>query len=202
MFRSPKILRWLYPKRIWGISVSRPTVFLTFDDGPDPEITPWLLDFLNQEAIVATFFCVGSNVQKQPEIYKQLLDAGHSVGNHLMNHENGFKTKDDVYLNSIDEAAKLIDSPLFRPAYGRLKRSVERKIHPKYKIVMWSWLSYDYDVTIPIEKIIQQAKSIQSGDILVFHDNKKTKERLKEVLPTIVSDLKKRGFGFGVIQKS
>jgi peptidoglycan/xylan/chitin deacetylase (PgdA/CDA1 family) len=202
MFRSPKILRWLYPKRIWGISVSRPTVFLTFDDGPDLEITPWLLDFLNQEGIVATFFCVGSNVKKHTEIYAQILADGHSVGNHLMNHENGFKTKDEVYLDSIDEAAKLIDSPLFRPAYGRLKRSVERKIRSKYKVVMWSWLSYDYDVTIPIEKIIQQAKSIQSGDILVFHDNKKTKERLKEVLPTIVWDLKKRGFGFGVIQKS
>jgi len=196
MFRSPKILHWLFPGRVWGIFVSNPIVYLTFDDGPDAEITPWLLDFLKEESIVATFFCVGTNIKNQPETYQRILSDGHSVGNHLMNHENGYKTNDVVYLKSVEDASELIESNLFRPAYGKLKKSTERKLSNKYKIIMWSWLSYDYDKNVPIEKIIQKSKNIKQGDILVFHDNKKTKTRLKEALPIVVEMLKKRGFRF------
>lgn len=199
LFRSPKILRWLYPKRIWGISVSDKTVFLTFDDGPDAEITPWVLDFLDEHQLKATFFCVGSNVRREPEIYKRILDSGHAVGNHSMNHENGFKTKNKLYLKSIDEASAYINSTLFRPPYGRMRRIITPKIAQKYKIVMWSWLSYDYDRSIPIEEITQSSKKIKSGDILVFHDNKKTKERLKELLPKVIEELKQANFKFDLI---
>jgi peptidoglycan/xylan/chitin deacetylase (PgdA/CDA1 family) len=178
---------------------TKPSVAITFDDGPDEEITPWVLDFLKEHNIKATFFCVGTNVQKYPEIYAEILANGHVVGNHTMNHENGFKTKDEGYLESIEQASKLIDSKIFRPPYGRLSKSVEKKIYRDYKIVMWSWLSFDYDQKVPVNKIIRSAKKIKSGDILVFHDNQKTKSRLKAILPSIVENLKKTGFNFRVI---
>ena len=200
MFRSPKILQWLFPSRIWGISVSTKTVFLTFDDGPDPEITPWLLDFLEEQKVKATFFCVGSNVVKEPEIFARIVNDGHAIGNHTMNHEKEIHVSSNEYLNSIDAAASLIDSHLFRPPYGRLRKSTEAKVPKKYKIVMWSWLSYDYDVKVPVAKIIQHAEKIKSGDILVFHDNKKTKSRLVELLPTVIQSLKTKGFGFEIIK--
>ena len=199
MFRSPKILQWLYPSRVWGISVSDKSLYLTFDDGPDPEITPWILDFLKKEKITATFFCVGANVQKNFPIYERILEENHQVGNHCMYHDNGFKVKDEAYLNSVKEASKLIPSNLFRPPYGRLKRSTERKLPKQLKVIMWSWLSYDYDEKVSIQKIIRASKHIQAGDILVFHDNKKTQARLKEILPPIVKVLKEKGFEFKVL---
>lgn len=199
MFRSPKILQWLFPSRVWGISVSDKSIFLTFDDGPDPEITSWILDFLQEEKISATFFCVGENVKKHSEIYHRIIAENHAVGNHCMRHENGYKVTDDVYLDSINEAAQFIDSNLFRPPYGRLRKRTERKIPKKFKIIMWSWLSYDYDQKVSPQKIIQSSAKIKQGDILVFHDNKKTKERLKEILPPIVKALKEKGFEFRVV---
>lgn len=199
MFKSPKILKWIYPNRVWGISVSSPTVFLTLDDGPDPEITPWLLDFLKEQNVSATFFCVGSNCVKYPALYQRILSEGHAVGNHTMNHENGFKTNNEDYLNSIKQASSVIQSNLFRPPYGRMKQKLEKEICSDYKIIMWSWLSYDYDRNVPLSTIFQKAESIKSGDILVFHDNKKTKDRLKELLPPIIEQLKTRGFQFELI---
>ncbi len=196
MFKSPKILKWFYPNRVWGISVSSPTVFLTFDDGPDPEITPWLLDFLSEQDVKATFFCVGANCIKYPELHSRILEDGHAIGNHTMNHENGFKTSNEDYLKSIHEASKVVQSDLFRPPYGRMKKTVEKNILVDFRIVMWSWLSYDYDRKVSSKKIIEEASEIESGDILVFHDNKKTKDRLKEILPPVVAQLKKRSIKF------
>lgn len=187
----------MYPRRIWGIVVSDRTVFLTFDDGPDQRITPWLLDFLEREGVQATFFCVGNNVRKHPEIFARILNAGHAVGNHCMHHENGYKTDDAAYLLSIEESSHLIDSRLFRPPYGRMKRSAERKMDASWKIIMWSWLSYDYKRTVAPERILKSAQKIRPGDILVFHDNRKTQDRLKELLPPVVQSLKARNFQFG-----
>jgi len=201
MFRSPKILQWMFPSRIWGISVSTKTVFLTFDDGPDPEVTPWLLDFLHQQDVKATFFCVGANVVKQPELMARILSEGHAIGNHTMNHEKETTVSATEYLMSIDKAASLIESNLFRPPYGRLKKKTEAVIPKKYKIIMWSWLSYDYDTSVSIRKILRKAQKIKSGDILVFHDNKKTKERLRAVLPEIINILKNKGFQFNILQQ-
>ena len=199
MFKSPKILKWFYPNRVWGISVSQPSVFLTFDDGPDPEITPWVLNFLKAQNIHATFFCVGTNCVKHPELFQQILSEGHAVGNHSMNHENGFKTNDTDYFHSIEKANDVIQSNLFRPPYGRMKKRLDKTISEKYKIIMWSWLSYDYDQTVKPEKIVSASKSIKSGDILVFHDNRKTKARLKEVLPPVIEQLKAQSLRFAKI---
>lgn len=199
MHRSPKFLSKIFPARIWGIAVSDKSLFLTFDDGPQPGITPWVLDFLKEQGILATFFCVGENVQKYPELYERILNEGHKTGNHTMKHLNGMKTDKETYLSSIKEAENVIHSNLFRPPYGRLSKRLDKVVSQRFKIIMWSWLSKDYDNTVPIEKILDAAKRIKSGDILVFHDNVKTKERLKEILPPIIKNLKENQFEFKLI---
>lgn len=200
MYRSPKLLHKFFPARIWGISVSDKSLFLTFDDGPNPKITPWVLDFLKEQQIVATFFCVGENVEKNPELYQRILDEGHRTGNHTMKHLNGMKTERNRYLQSISDAEKIVQSNLFRPPYGRLNKRMDKRLSEKFKIIMWTWLSKDYDRTIPVEKIIEASNKIKAGDILVFHDNDKTQDRLKEVLPPIISRLKSEGYLFKVIE--
>lgn len=199
MYRSPKLLHKVFPSRVWGISVSDKSVFLTFDDGPNPEITPWVLDFLQEQGIPALFFCVGENVQRYPGLYQRILNEGHQTGNHTMKHLNGMKTPKRTYLKSIEEAEKLIDSDLFRPPYGRLNLRLDKLLSKRFKIIMWTWLSKDYDRTVSIEKIITAADTIKPGDILVFHDNAKTKDRLKLLLPPIIEKLKADGFVFRTI---
>lgn len=196
MYRSPKLLHKLFPARIWGISVSDKSVFLTFDDGPNPEITPWVLDFLKNHNIKATFFCVGENVKRYPDIYQRILDEGHRTGNHTMKHQNGMKTNETVYLESIQETEEWIQSDLFRPPYGRMNRKLDKILSKRFKIIMWTWLSKDYDQTIETEKIIAASDKIIAGDILVFHDNAKTTERLKQVLPPIIDRLKAKTYQF------
>lgn len=199
MHRSPKFLTKIFPIRIWGITVPDKSLFLTFDDGPQPGITPWVLDFLKEQGILATFFCVGENVQKHPELYERILNEGHKTGNHTMKHLNGMKTDKETYLSSIKEAENVIHSNLFRPPYGRLSKRLDKVVSERFKIIMWSWLSKDYDNTVPIEKILHAAKKIKPGDILVFHDNVKTKERLKVILPPIIKNLKENQFEFRLI---
>lgn len=199
MHRSPKFLKNIFPFRTWGISVSDKSVFLTFDDGPHPGITPWVLDFLKEQGIVATFFCVGENVLNYPDLYERILKEGHKTGNHTMKHLNGMKIDKQTYLASIKEAENVIKSNLFRPPYGRMNRRLDKSLSEDFKIIMWSWLSKDYDNTVPIEKIIHSAKRIRPGDILVFHDNIKAKERLKELLPPIIRNLKENQFTFKFI---
>lgn len=200
MHRSPKLLHKFFPARIWGISVSDKSVFLTFDDGPDPEITPWILDFLKEHQIKATFFCVGENVKRSPELYQRILNEGHQTGNHTMKHLNGMKTIRKDYIESIREAQNVIQSNLFRPPYGRLNRKLDQYLSQEFKIIMWTWLSKDYDHSISPEEIISSSQKIRPGDILVFHDNTKTKDRLKVVLPPIISRLKSEGFVFRIIE--
>lgn len=196
MYRSPKLLHKLFPARIWGISVSDKSVFLTFDDGPNPEITPWVLDFLKNQNIKATFFCVGENVKRYPDIYQRILEEGHRTGNHTMKHQNGMKTNETIYLESIRETEEWIQSDLFRPPYGRMNRKLDKILSRRFKIIMWTWLSKDYDLTIETEKIIVASDKIVAGDVLVFHDNAKTAHRLKQVLPPIIDRLKTKNYQF------
>lgn len=199
MYRSLKFLQKLFPARIWGIAVSDKSVFLTFDDGPNQEITPWVLDFLKEQKALATFFCVGENVKRHPTLYKRILKEGHRTGNHTMKHLNGMKTDKKTYLSSIHETEKHVKSDLFRPPYGRLNKRLDKYLSQKFKIIMWTWLSKDYDSSVPIEKIIEASHKIKPGDILVFHDNTKTKDRLKQLLPPIIERLKSEGFIFRII---
>lgn len=197
LFKTPRFLRIFFPNKTWGFSRSEKAVYLTFDDGPDPDLTPWVLDFLKEKHLPATFFCVGENVKKYPEIYARILAEGHTVGNHTMKHEKGVKTDLKSYLESIESAKEYIDSKLFRPPYGRMTLSQTREVKKHYRIIMWSWLSFDYDKNIPVEKILRKAKNqIAPGDILVLHDNAKTKERLKILLPEIVKIVGKKELVF------
>ena len=160
-----------------------------------------LLDLLKEQNIEATFFCVGENVKKYPEIYARICTEGHAIGNHSMNHIKGIKTSPEEYVRSIEAAEKLIQSNLFRPPYGRISFRQTQLLKKKYSIIMWSWLSYDYDFNVPIKKILAKAKKqIHSGDILVLHDNLKTFERLQVLLPEIIQIVKDKELTFKKIK--
>jgi len=202
IFKVPRFFRLFFPNKTWDFSASEKVIFLTFDDGPDPGITPWLLDFLAINDIVATFFCVGENVKKFPEIYARILTEGHAVGNHSMRHQKGINVSLEEYVQSVELARQFIDSTLFRPPYGRMTIRQTHALRKKYTIIMWSWLSFDYDPSISVSKIIAKAKrQIQAGDILVLHDNSKTTDRLKVILPELIEIARAKGFGFSKIQK-
>lgn len=186
------------PRRTWHIE-DRENVYLTFDDGPDPEITSWVLDFLKSKNIKASFFCVGANVEKHPDLYKRILEEGHTVGNHSMRHEKGSVTSKKSYLQSVREASALIDSNLFRPPYGRMTMSQEKSVRKQFRIIMWSWIAYDFDRTVSIAKILESAQSIKSGDILVVHDNGKFADRTKELLPQLVKIIEAKGLLFNTL---
>ena len=198
-FKTPFFFRLFFPKRKWGFSHVKNEVYLTFDDGPHPDITPWILDELKNKNIKACFFCVGANVQKYPQLFLRIKEDGHQVGNHSMFHNNSFKTNKNEYLNSILEADKIIQSKLFRPPYGRLQWNRANIISKKYTIIMWTWLSYDFDISVSLEKIKAKAKKIKSGSIIVLHDNPKISERQKLLLPEIIALIKEKGFTFGTI---
>lgn len=199
LFKTPSFIRWIVPRRTWGFSSSE-TLFLTFDDGPTEGLTNWILDVLKEKGVKATFFCVGANAEKYPELMSRMVNEGHAIGNHTMKHENGNKTSKEDYLTSIQEASKFIDSKLFRPPYGRLPVPYVSSIKKNYEIIMWTWLSYDFDETVSVEEILEKSKKqIKAGDILVLHDNLKIEEKAKTLLPSFLDDLIERGYQFDVI---
>ena len=190
IFKTPRLIRFVHKRITWGFSISEPTVYLTFDDGPHPKVTPWILDELKKHDFKATFFCVGENVKRYPEIYQRIIDEGHAVGNHTMKHENALKVRSAQYMDSVHETSKLVNSKLFRPPYGKITPSLVRKLKKEYQIILWSWLSYDYDHQVSIDTIIQQANRIVAGDILVLHDNEKLEDRQRELLPRLIETIK------------
>jgi len=197
VFRIPLLLSSVWRRRVWRINTVRDTVYLTFDDGPIPEVTPWVLDQLLENDIKATFFCVGENVRKYPEIYQRIIAEGHKVGNHSMHHEKGISTSHADYLASVDKASEYITSDLFRPPYGRMTIAQSRSLRKRFRIIMWSWLSYDFDPAVPVEIILEKAKKeIRSGDVIVLHDNSKSFERLQQILPELITVIKQKGLSF------
>lgn len=184
----PRFIQRLYPERVWAFSHVKDSVFLTFDDGPIPEVTPWVLDELKKHNAKATFFCIGENVQKYPEIYKRILSEGHSVGNHTFNHLKGINTETSKYIENTLLAEKLIDSKLFRPPYGKITSKQAKILQNKgFKIVMWNVLSYDYDGNISEEKCLQNVlKNTKPGSVVVFHDSLKAEKNLRYVLPKVL----------------
>ena len=197
IFKTPRFFKWIFPRRKWGFSRSIDQVYLTFDDGPNPEITPWILDYLKEKNIQATFFCVGSNIKRYPELFQRIKSEGHSVGNHTMNHDKGTKVPFQLYKSSISETQKLIGNKLFRPPYGRINAWKSYQLSKEYQLIMWSWLSYDFDSSIPISTILKKAKKqIKAGDILVLHDNPKVTDRVKELLPKLIEIIEQKGLKF------
>ena len=200
IFKTPSIVRNIFFKRTWGFSLDTNEVYLTFDDGPHPDITPWVLDYLKEQNIKACFFCVGENVKRYPEIFKRIIDEGHQVGNHTMYHDKSHKTSFTAYKKSITEASEWIPSALFRPPYGRLSSYRAHKLSKEYQIILWSWLSYDFDDRVSITEILANAQqNIRSGDILVVHDNYKFANRQKELLPQLITVIQKKGLNLGKI---
>lgn len=182
---------------VWEMP-DRDAVYLTFDDGPNPEVTPFVLSELEKYGARATFFCVGNNVTRYPDIFARTAAAGHTMGNHTYNHLNGWKTCNAHYLKNIAQADKHIGSRLFRPPYGRIKLSQYRKLmrrYPNYTVYMWDILSGDFDTTITGEQCLENVlQAIEPGSIIVFHDSDKARERLKTALPGVLEYCKQKGW--------
>ncbi|MEJ6982109.1 polysaccharide deacetylase family protein [Pedobacter sp. P351] len=197
--KTPFFLRWMYPGLVWK-KPSANSIYITFDDGPIPEVTPFALKALAEHNAKATFFCIGDNVRKHPEIYQEVIKAGHSVGNHTFNHLNGWNTDDEKYLENIDECADYVTSDLFRPPYGKIKKSQIMKLkilRPEIKVIMWDVLSGDFDQNVSPEKCLKNLLSTTvPGSIIVFHDSLKAFDRLKYVLPKALDYWSDRGFLF------
>ena len=194
---SPFWLRWFYRELTWHKSRSNKCIYITFDDGPIPVVTPWVLNILKQFNVKATFFCIGDNVAKHPDIYRQILAEGHSIGNHTFNHLNGWKTGDKAYLENIEQCKELVQSNLFRPPYGRSKKSQYSILNTQYSIIMWDVLSGDFDINLSPEKCLNNVlKHSRNGSIIVFHDSLKAFERLEYALPLALENLKKKGYNF------
>jgi peptidoglycan/xylan/chitin deacetylase (PgdA/CDA1 family) len=194
----PGWLRRFFPGCIWDIKESRPVVYLTFDDGPDPEVTPFVLDLLKQFEMQATFFCIGKNVVAHPEVYARILREGHRTGNHTHHHLNGWKTDDATYFSDISEARSVIESDLFRPPYGRITgRQLRRlKMEPSpMRTVMWSVLSGDFDPKISPGRCVRNViEHSRPGSIITFHDSQKAFPVLKEALPIVLDVFRNRGW--------
>lgn len=197
--KTPFFLRWMYPGLVWK-KPSANTIYITFDDGPIPEVTPFVLNAMAEYDAKATFFCIGDNVRKHPEIYQEVIKAGHSIGNHTFNHLNGWNTDDEKYLENIDECAEYVKSDLFRPPYGKIKKSQIKKLkiqHPEIKVIMWDVLSGDFDQNLSPEKCLENLLSTTvPGSIIVFHDSLKAFDRLKYVLPKALDYWSDKGFVF------
>lgn len=185
LVKTPWWLKKIYsPALTWQIPAQENTIFLTFDDGPHPVITPFVLDCLRQYNAKATFFCLGKNVQQHQQIYDRILDEGHSVGNHTHNHLNGWKSNNAKYISDINLAAKYINTSLFRPPYGRITSGQIRLLKPEFTIIMWDVLSGDFDVNLSPDECLQNVtKNTVRGSVIVFHDSEKAFPRLRYALP-------------------
>lgn len=196
--KTSRFVKWLFPEYIWSIPTHDKMVYLTFDDGPVPEITPWVLDQLDAYQVKATFFCIGDNVRKHPEIYEEVIRRGHAIGNHTFNHLNGWKTATSTYIeNTIKwEDYAATQSFLFRPPYGKIKRIQAQKLMQKgYKIIMWDVLSADFDASVAPEKCLSNVVNhLEPGSIVVFHDSVKAFKNIQYALPKTLQYLKENGF--------
>ncbi|MBK7667387.1 MAG: polysaccharide deacetylase family protein [Sphingobacteriaceae bacterium] len=196
-----KALRLLYPKAVWKVKTTSPVIHLTFDDGPIPGLTEWVLDTLKQYNIKATFFCVGENVEKNKSIFNRIVTEGHAVGNHTYNHIKGFKTKTIDYLTNTEKCEVLTNSKLFRPPYGQLKKSQYRKLLDRgYNIIMWDVISYDYEKIKPEVCLKNVIKNVKNGSIILFHDNVKAEEKIKYALPKTIEHFLKLNYKFAALK--
>ena len=196
------LVKKIFSNYIWDVSNTDKKVYLTFDDGPIPEVTEWVLSELKKHKAKATFFCIGDNVKKHPEVLKKVFADGHSVGNHTFNHLNGWKTATGDYIENSILCEKVLDDfdckskKLFRPPYGKIKPSQSKVLRKLgYKIIMWDVISYDFDTTISKEQCLENVlKNVKTGSIIVFHDSKKAFANLEYVLPRTLQFLKEKGF--------
>lgn len=196
--RLPYLLTRLFPGAVFRVPTREKEVFLTFDDGPMPEVTPWVLALLKQEGIKACFFAVGENVKRNPELFKQVQQEGHLVGNHTFNHMQGLKNADETYYANVKKADKLIPGNLFRPPHGLLRLRQFRKLKKNFHFIMWDIISQDFDKRLSPEQVSQNVlRNLRPGSVIIFHDSLKAEKNMKAALPIVIREMKKRGYRFG-----
>ena len=208
--RTPRIMMRLFSEYTWRFSSKQKKLFLTFDDGPTPEITPFVLDQLKKYNAKATFFCIGKNIEKHPDIFKQIIEDGHAIGNHTHNHLKGWKTKTNKYLDDVLQCEKTISKTtknsskprLFRPPYGKIKRKqAKRLIMNNYKVIMWDVLSADFDTKVSKQQCFQNVvKHSKNGSVIVFHDSIKASKKMQYALPQFLEIFSKKGYIFSKIE--
>ncbi|WP_142604303.1 polysaccharide deacetylase family protein [Solitalea koreensis] len=195
LVKTPYLLKKLYPSLIWNQSRKEKVLYITFDDGPIPQVTPFVLSELRKYNAKATFFCIGDNVNKHPEIFKQVISEGHSIGNHTFNHLNGWFTPTDEYIKNIEKCNKKVKARLFRPPYGRIRPTQILSLKNEFKIIMWDILSGDFDQELSPEdcykNVIEQS---ENGSIIVFHDSLKAEPRLRYALPNALKYWTEQGY--------
>ena len=192
-------LRWLYPKAIWRMDKNEKAVYLTFDDGPIPEATPFILRVLEEWGVKATFFMVGDNVRKHPDLYRQVVEAGHRIGNHTYHHIGGFRHSIKHYCDDADQANELLHTDLFRPPHGWMRIDQYLWLGRKYRIVMWDLVPRDYSKWLTPQEVLNNVRRYtRNGSIITFHDSTKSIEKLHFALPEAIKWLKKQGYEFKV----
>ena len=198
--KTPRIIQLIFLSLLWRMSPARLVVYLTFDDGPNSSSTNEILKILNEENIKGTFFCIGENVVKHPEIFQKIIDKGHSIGNHSMSHINGWKVNKNKYLEDVEKASKIIKSNLFRPPFGKLNFRSTSELKKKFKIVMWDVNSGDFDKKLKSSQVVDNVlKNSRNGSVIVLHDNKKFKQCTVDALVPIIKGLKSKGFSLEAI---
>ena len=200
LVRSPLLLKWYYPQLTWNKTRDHKVIYLTFDDGPIPDVTEFVLKTLNSFSTKATFFCIGDNILKYPQIFESIKNDGHSIGNHTFNHLKGWDTSDDVYFQNFQKCQGQTDTNLFRPPYGRIKKSQIAQIkssYPAMEIIMWDTLSGDFDTKLSPERCLTNViKYTRNGSIIVFHDSLKAFDRLYYTLPKVLEHFSQLGYRF------
>lgn len=202
LLQPKRAIKLLYPKAIWNIKTEEKVLYLTFDDGPIPGLTEWVLDVLKSYQIKSTFFCVGNNIDKHPEVFNRILSEGHTVANHTYNHLKGFKTKTAEYMVNTIKCEALTSTKLFRPPYGQLKRpQYKNLLENGYKIVMWDVISYDYEKISAESCFLNVKNNAKPGSIILFHDNIKAEENLKYALPKTIDHFLKLNYTFASLSR-
>ncbi len=193
--KTPGIIKPIAKNLVWSGNSTKKVVYLTFDDGPIPDVTPYVLDLLKAYDAKATFFMVGENVIRHPALYHKVLSEGHSVGNHTLNHLGGFHVDTFSYAKNALLANQYINSPLFRPPYGRMTRNQSKCLRDRYTVIMWDVLSGDFDLNISSDKVLSNVtRNVTNGSIVVMHDSLKAEKHLRKVLPSVLEFLTKQGY--------
>ena len=197
---TPKFIQALFPSLVWRKETKNKEIWLTFDDGPDPEITPWILSVLKEEDIKATFFLVGQQIEEFPELVGAIINDGHLIANHSYSHGNGWLTSKEKYLKDIETCQELMpNNKLFRPPYGKITKAQIALLKDKYKIILWDVLSWDFQQNTSPKRVQENIlKNTKSGSIIVMHNNQKSYKNMQPILEETIQILKKKGFRFSV----
>lgn len=199
------LMRALYPNFVWRKPTQEKIIYLTFDDGPIPEITEFVLETLAAYNAKATFFCIGNNIQKNPDVFQKVINDGHGIGNHTFNHLKGWTTDDKVYFDNIEQCkdemvSRGVYTSLFRPPYGRIKRSQANVVFPDYQIIMWDVLSGDFSLKLPPKTVLEKTlKHTEAGSIVLFHDSIKANKNMLYALPKFLEHFSEKGFRFEML---